>query len=484
MATMESLLFEDLRVINIGLKSLGKDTSGYAPTALLSWRPPAWGDSEAAACISYLHPDGAGDGIGQRIESANRRAFEALTSAEPVAVDMLPAIDVIPGMDKHTILHAGPPVEWDDMCGPMRGAVKGAILYEGLAADEKEAELVAATKIKYASCNDCCAVGPMAGIVSASMPMWVIENQNDSKRAYVTINEGWGRTLRFGAFDEAVISRLHWMEKTLAKALKLTIHAMGGINLKSIIAQALQMGDECHNRDIAATNLFFKMVTPYIFHCGELTEREKGEVIDFLGKHEHFVLNLAMGACKVSLLSASDIPYCTMVTAMARNGCEVGIKVSGLGDRWFTAPAHVADGLYFPGFGPEDANPDIGDSAITETGGIGAFAMGTAPAIVQFVGGSTAQAVKYTKDMWRITLGKHPVYKMPNLAFLGTPVGIDIRKVCDTNILPMINTGIAHKEPGHGLVGAGIVPAPKECFQKAVKAFCEKYSVGGEDKDA
>jgi hypothetical protein len=265
------------------------------------------------------------------------------------------------------------------------------------------------------------------------------------------------------------------MEETLAKGLKNVIRNMGGIDIKTIIAQALQMGDECHNRDIAATNLFYKMITPHILKDSILTDVEKIEIFDFLSQHDHFVLNLAMGACKVALLSASDIPYSTLVTVMARNGYEVGIKVSGLGDTWYTASAEIAEGLYFPGFGPDDANPDIGDSSITETGGIGAFAMGAAPAIVQFVGGSTSQAVKYTKDMWRITIGKHPVYKMPNMDFSGTPTGIDLRKVCELNLLPVINTGIAHKEAGHGLVGAGIALAPAGCFQKALAAFADRY---------
>jgi len=475
MANKLDLISKDLKMVNVGLQSLGSDTASFAEVDFLDWAPPAWGDSQAAEALSYLYSDRTPGSLGAKIDEANKKAFEELTNAEPVAVGMIPAIEAIEGMDTHTILHAGPPLEWKEMCGPMRGAVMGALMYEGLAKDEEEAKRVAATEIKFKSCNDNRAVGPMAGIVSPHMPMWVVENKRNGERAYVTINEGWGRTLRFGAYDEAVITRLHWIEKTLSKAMRTVIRNLDGINLKSVIAQALQMGDECHNRDIAATNLLFKMMTPSIVKSGELTQQEKWEVIDFLSKHEHYMLNLAMAASKVSLLSASNIPYSTMVTVIARNGCSVGIKVSGLGDEWFTAPAHVADGLYFPGFTPADANPDIGDSAITETGGIGAFAMGTAPAIVQFVGGSTDQAVKYTKDMWKITIGKHPVYKMPNLGFQGTPVGIDIRKVADTNILPMINTGIAHKEAGYGLVGAGIVPAPRECFVKAVKAFCETY---------
>ena len=475
MATAIDLIKSPLKIVNIGLKSLGSDSAKYTDVTQLDWRPSAWAEPKLAKDLSFLYTDETEGSLGAKIDAANKLAFENLTQAEPVIIDIRPAIEVIEGMDDHTIMHAGPPIQWENMCGPMRGAVIGALLYEGLASTEEEAIEVASKDIKFASCNDNHSVGPMAGIVSPHMPMFVAENKRDGMRAYVTMNEGWGRTLRFGAYDEAVIKRLHWMETTLSKAMKAVIDALGGINLKSLIAQAVQMGDECHNRDIAATNLFFKMAAPCIFHSPNLTETEKGEVFDFLGKHEHFVLNLAMVSCKVSLLSASNIPYCTMVTAMARNGYEVGIKVSGMGDQWFTAPAHVADGLFFPGYSAADANPDIGDSAITETGGIGAFAMGTAPAIVQFVGGSTAKAVKYTKDMWRITLGKHPVYKMPNLAFLGTPVGIDVRKACDVNLTPIINTGIAHKEAGHGLVGAGVVPAPSECFQKALGAFADKY---------
>jgi hypothetical protein len=475
MEKASELLSKPLNIINIGLRFLGANVGDTANSVHLDWKPPVWGDSTLASKLSYFLDNRYTSSLGSLIDAANQTAFEKLTNAEPVVIDMQPAIDVIHGMDKTTILHAGPPIKWAQMPGPMRGAVIGALLYENLASNEYEAVEIAKTGIRYMSCNDCNAVGPMAGIVSPSMPMWVVENKIDGKRSFVTINEGYGRSLRFGAYDEAVIKRLYWMEETLAKGLKNVIRNMGGIDIKTIIAQALQMGDECHNRDIAATNLFYKMITPHILKDSILTDVEKIEIFDFLSQHDHFVLNLAMGACKVALLSASDIPYSTLVTVMARNGYEVGIKVSGLGDTWYTASAEIAEGLYFPGFGPDDANPDIGDSSITETGGIGAFAMGAAPAIVQFVGGSTSQAVKYTKDMWRITIGKHPVYKMPNMDFSGTPTGIDLRKVCELNLLPVINTGIAHKEAGHGLVGAGIALAPAGCFQKALAAFADRY---------
>ncbi len=475
MANPKNLLVKP-NIINVGLKSMADNANAFTTATHLDWQPSAFGDSQLAMLVAKMSGNAEPGTLAEKINNANKLALERVVGAQPVVVDMKPAIEVLEGMDENTIYHAGPPIEWKNMCGAMRGSITGAMLYEGRATTEQEAVALASSgKIRYAPCHSVNPAGPMAGIISPSMPMWVVENKADGKRAYCTMNEGWGRTLRFGAFDSAVIERLHWMESTLCKAMKVVIEDCDGINLKSIIAQALQMGDECHNRDIAATNIFFKMAAPIIVRSEQLSQDEKVEVIDFLGKHEHFVLNLAMAACKASLISAENIPYSTMVTVMARNGYEVGIRISGMGDRWFTAPATVPDGLYFPGYSPADANPDIGDSAITETGGIGAFAMGTAPAIVQFVGGSTEEAVQYTNDMFSITIGRNNTYKMPNMSFAGTPTGIDILKVLANNILPVINTGIAHKEPGHGLVGAGIVPAPADCFAKAATAFAENH---------
>ncbi|MGI9952363.1 DUF1116 domain-containing protein [Moorellaceae bacterium AZ2] len=432
-----------------------------------------------ARIVAQLSDDIDPASLGGKIASANQEALIRITSARPVVVDMLPARKVIPGMSSNTILHAGPPIEWDRMCGPMRGAVIGALLYEGMASSPDEAEKLAVSgEIEFAPCHSRNAVGPMAGIISPSMPVWVVVNETFGNLAFSTMNEGWGRTLRFGAYDDKVIERLKWMEYRLAPAMKYLIERLQGIDLKSIIAQALQMGDECHNRDIAATNLFFKKAAPVLVDS-DLDSSMVREVISFLGNHEHFFLNLAMAACKATLDAAENIPYCSVVTAIARNGVEVGIRVSGLGDRWFTEEATIPQGLYFPGYSESDANPDIGDSAITETAGIGAFVMGTAPAIVQFVGGTPEDAVRLTREMYEITVGTNDSYRLPNMSFIGAPTAIDVRKVVETGILPIINTGIAHKEPGHGLVGAGIVRVPRGAFEKALRALAEKYAPEG-----
>jgi hypothetical protein len=407
------------------------------------------------------------------INAANQKAVEKVLNAQPVLVDIGIAGEVIPGMTKKTILHAGPPITWQKMSGPMRGAVMGALIYEGLAGDIKEAEELAASgEITFDPCHHHNAVGPMAGIVSASMPVFIVQNKAEGNYAYCTLNEGLGKVLRYGAYGPEVIQRLKWMEKVLAPALKEALEIVGEINLKNLIAQAIQMGDECHNRNKAGTSLFMREIAPGLVQTKNSPETI-AEIFKFISGNDHFFLNLSMPACKCTMDAAHGIENSTMVTAMARNGTEFGIRVSGLGDRWFTGPASVVDGLYFPGYSSKDANPDIGDSVISETAGIGGFAMAAAPAIVKFVGGTAKDAINYTLSMYEITIAENNAFGIPVLEFRGTPTGIDIRKVVETGILPAINTGIAHKEPGVGQVGAGLVKPPVNCFEDALVAFAE-----------
>jgi hypothetical protein len=415
----------------------------------------------------------------ERIKKANEKALGYLQKAQPTIIGLGVAIDDIPNMDKKTILHAGPPIEWEYMSGPLKGAVIGGLIYEGLAKDEKEARALAASgEIKFDPCHHHSTVGPMAGVVTASMPVWIIENKAFGNLAYCTLNEGLGKVLRYGAFSEEVIERLKWMEETLYPVIKSAMAISGEIDLKSMIAQVVQMGDEGHNRNKAGTSLFIREIAPHIVMT-DYSNDDKAAVLKFMNSNDHFFLNLTMPACKCALDPIKDIPYSTIVSTMARNGTEFGIKVSGLGDRWFTAPAEIIDGLFFPGYGMEDANPDIGDSVITETSGIGGFAMATAPAIVQFVGGTPQDAIQYTTSMYEITEEENKAYKMPTMNFRGTPTGIDIQKVIATQILPIINTGIAHKDPGVGQVGAGIVRPPMKCFEDALEAFVEKMASEG-----
>lgn len=475
MASAQDLLRTGPSVINLGLEDFIEDLKDAGtPVTHLEWRPhvPPHISFQAARLEDQV-PEGTG--LGHLIHRANREVLERISRAQPVLVDIRPAREVVPGMTDHCIFHAGPPIEFERMCGPMKGAVMGALMYEGLAASPEEAIALAASgDIHFAPCNDHQAVGPMAGVLSPSMPVLVVQNRAANTVAYASMNEGWGRTLRFGAYDPVVIERLRWIQHLLAPVLREAIHALGGVDVKALTAQALHMGDECHNRDIASTNLFIKTVFPAIVSL-DRSLREIREVINFLGQHEHFFLNISMAACKATLMAAHGVAFSSVVTVIARNGVEVGIKVSGLGERWFTAPAPIPDGLYFPGHSAADANPDIGDSAISETCGIGAFCMGAAPAIVQFVGGSPADAVSYTRSMYEITVGTNPGFTLPPLDFAGAPTGIDVRRVVETGITPVINTGIAHKEPGHGLVGAGVCRVPMGCFTAALEAMTKVF---------
>jgi len=411
------------------------------------------------------------------INAANEKTLEIMKSGQAELVDIKPARDVIPGMTENTILHAGPPIDWSRMCGPMKGAVIGALIYEGRAKDETEAaELAASGEIEYSPCHHHNSVGPMAGIISPSMPVFVLKNKTYGNYAFCTLNEGLGKVLRYGAFSQDVIEKLKWMEKVLAPTLQSALTISGNIDIKGIIAQALHMGDECHNRNKAATSLFIREIAPSLVKVQEKTD-VISDVLDFMNGNDHFFLNLSMPAGKAILTPASGIEGSTVVTAMSRNGTDFGIRVSGTGDKWFTAPAPKVEGLYFPGFTDDDANPDIGDSSITETTGYGGFAMAAAPAIVQFVGSTAGDALNFTKKMYEITVGENNSFTIPSLNFRGTPTGIDIRKVLELGILPQINTGIAHIKPGIGQVGAGLVNPPQKIFEDALITFAEDYNL-------
>lgn len=458
-----------MSVINLGVETFHESLVAQGcPAVHVDWKPPAWGDPELARALDVLVSR-------EEIDAANAVALDRLQSAEAILVDIRRAGEVIPGMKPNLLLHAGPPVDWEHMCGPMRGAVMGALIYEGLARDPEEAARVASGgRVEYSPCHEHSAVGPMAGIISARMPVFVVRNATHGNEAYCTINEGLGKVLRYGAYGDDVIRRLRWIEENLAPALAQALRISGGINVRNLMAQAIHMGDECHNRNRAGTSLLLREVIPHLL-AAEVDSRTAAEVVRFMHGNDHFFLNLTMPACKVGLDAAHGVEYSTLVTAMARNGTEFGLRVSGLGDQWFTGPAQEVDGLYFPGFSREDANPDIGDSTITETAGLGGFAMAAAPAIVQFVGGNVSDAYRRTEAMYEITLGENRHFTVPALDFRGTPTGIDIRKVVRASLLPSINTGIAHRQPGVGQVGAGLVSPPREPFTKALVAMARQF---------
>ena len=411
------------------------------------------------------------------IDRANAEAVARLIAARPVLTGVGTARESIPGMRDDLLLHAGPPIEWERMSGPLRGAVVGALLFEGRAATEAEAEeLVASGAVEFEPCHHHQAVGPMAGVISPSMAVYEVTDTEHGHRTFSNLNEGYGKVLRYGAYAPEVLDRLRWMNEVMAPLVGAAVEALGGLDLRALLAEALHMGDEGHNRNKAGSLLFTRHLAGPIAEVAD-DRKAAGEVLRFLGDNALSVLNPVMAACKASADAAHDVRGSTLVTTMARNGTDFGIRVSGLGDRWFTAPAATPDGLFFSGFSAEDANPDIGDSTITETAGIGAFAVAAAPAIVTFVSGTPADALNATLEMYDITVGEHQHFTIPQLDFRGSPVGIDLRKVVEFGVTPRVNTGIAHREAGIGQVGAGLVRPPVEIFQRALAAFVERYEL-------
>ncbi|WP_313119765.1 DUF1116 domain-containing protein [Proteiniclasticum ruminis] len=476
MSEMSKLLQSELKVVNIGAKTFIEDLKFQERDVVhVAWKPPAGGDISLIKALEVLEKD-------EKIKEANEKVVNIMKASHGVLIDMAEAIDVVPGMDENTILHAGPPISWERMCGPMKGAVIGALIFEDRAKNEEEAvKLIESGIIKFSPCNEHNAVGPMAGVLSPHMPVHVMKDMTHGNVSFCSVNEGLGKVLRYGAYDESVIKRLKWIREEFAPIMKKALALKGdGVDIKSLISQAVHMGDECHNRNKAATSLFFREISSYFFLLDE-DKKAIARCVEFMQGNDHYFLNLSMAACKAATDAAQHVEGSTVVTTMARNGVDFGIRISGLGkETWFTAPADKIKGLLFPGFTEDDANPDIGDSTITETMGIGGFAMGGSPAIVQFVGGTVADAIAYSEKMYTITTSENTNFSIPTLDFRGSAIGIDVLKVIATGTLPIINTGMAHKVAGIGQVGAGLVSPPMDCFKKALLALAEKRSEANE----
>lgn len=458
-----SLLSERPQVVNVGIEDFAEDLRRQGVSvASMQWKPAAAGDMEMIRLLARLDP--------QRVARANEACIDRIAKGGAVVTGLGVARDLVPGMTDHdrVLLHAGPPVAWENMCGAMRGAMIGAILYEGWARTADEAvRLADRGGIHFSPCHHHRTIGPMAGMVSPSMKVHVVRNDAYDIETYVTLYMGLGRVLRHGVHEDDVMEKLRWLNGEFAELYGEALRRSGGVDVKALVAQGLQMGDECHSRFKATSQLLITQLLPHLIRSGD------GEQVIRAVKHmdaaSSFPLSMVMAAFKGILDAASGIPDSTIVTTIARNGVDTGIRVSGAGDTWFTAPAPMIEGVYFPGFGPQDAGRDIGDSAITETMGIGSMAMAAGPAVVQFIGSTAAHAIEATRSMYEITASEHPLFKIPIFDFRGIPFGIDVRKVVETGITPIINTGIPANRPNVGQIGAGIAAVPYECFAKALR---------------
>ena len=464
----EPLLAGPPRVVSLGLDIFARTlTRVEVPVVQLAWTPPAGGDARLIGLLERVQARA------EAIERANTEVLARLTGGAPFVVDCRPAWEALE-LPERTVLHSGPPIAWERMCEPVQAAVLCAIRYEEWAANDDAARrLVESGRVKLEPCHHWRAVGPMAGIVTRSMPVFVVENRTHGNRAHVTINEGLGKVLRYGANDESVIARLRWLATEAGPLLGAALRRSGGIDLRALMAQALRMGDEMHQRNLAASALFVRALLPHAAHVAD-RHHALARLGEFLTGHDQFFLNLAMAAGKSMTDPAAGVADSTVVTTLARNGTDFGVRVSALGNRWFTAPVETPVGLYLPGFGPADANPDMGDSAIVETIGLGGGAMAASPAVARFLGaGGVSEAMAATAEIREICLGEHPIFRIPALDERGVPVGIDVRRVVETGITPIINTGIAARKAGVGQVGAGVVRAPLGCFTAALEALAD-----------
>ncbi|MGE3270284.1 MAG: DUF1116 domain-containing protein [Chloroflexota bacterium] len=465
------LLADGPRAINVGVAQFAEAVQPWdAGVISVDWRPPAGGPRVAEALRRLAEP-----AIAARVEAANARLLQAFMAARPYLVDVRPAREMVPALQERVLLHAGPPLAWDAMTGPMQGAAIGAALYEGWAETPDAAEhLLASGGVTFMPCHPQGAVGPMGGITSGSMPLLVVEERTGGGMAFCTLNEGVGRVLRFGANGPEVLERLRWLRDMAGPSLGAAVRQTAGIDLRAIMGRALTMGDEMHQRNIAATLLLLREVAPLLARA-DLPSEQQAAVVAFIGQTDQFFLNVAMAACKAMADAAHAAgAESSIATAMCRNGVEFGVRLGATGDRWFTAPVNTPQGLYFGGYTAADGNPDIGDSAITETVGVGAFCMAAAPAVVPYVGaGGFEDAIGITNEMLEITAAQNPDFAIPALDGAGAPTGIDVRLVAATGIEPIINTGIAHRQAGVGQVGAGTVRAPIACFEQALIALAD-----------
>ena len=406
---------------------------------------------------------------------ANELAFTRLCEAEPVLVDVRPAVDVLPGMTANRVLTSGPPMPWEGYVGGQRDALIGGALFEGLATDPEDAARKFETgETVVDGCHDYGAVGSLAGIYTASMPVFVVENRARGNTGFCNMYEGTDpRRLNYGVYDAGVRERLLFVQDTVAPVLAEAVRAAGGIPLKPLMRRALHMGDELHSRNTAASLLFTRELFPHLLRLDSTMRSAVERTLAALTEDHYFFLRLSMAAAKCTADAAAGIEGSAVVSAMAFNCNNFAIRVSGLGGRWFTGPHASIDAKLFEGHTEDEIAWMGGESIIAETIGLGGFAQAAAFPLQQYQGGSASAMVERNLQLYAITVGENLDYKIPYLGYRGTPTGIDIHRVVETGVLPVMDIGIAGRDGGQ--IGAGIVRAPIECFEAAVAAYAERY---------
>lgn len=464
----------DLKVINVGLQLFHEAlVAQNVKTTQLQWTPPI---KQEAAVIDALNTVSAAD-IKEKIEAANESAVSYILNAQPYLVDILPAGDVIEGLDDYTIIHSGPPIDYEDMVMLHQRGLVSACRFEGWAdTDEAAVELIKSGKIKIMSALDTNTVGSGTGIITKSVAMFIIEDRNTGIRSADFPAEGpnQGGFCGWGLYSKEIADYLHRMRDEFFPVIRAVLKKIGGIAVKPILAECMQMGDENHTRQTAADLLFDKKILPELFKLEGFDRQQILNTLDYIVETPRFFHCIGQGAARAAVLGAVGTEYSTMVTAICGNGVEFGIKVAGLGDEWFTAPAPMMKGRYTSSkFTEKDQLPWIGDSCVVECFGMGGIAAAASPIVCSLRGLKMKEAIAITREMEEITITHNPAFPIPNLDFDFLPVGIDIRKVVETGICPEIHGGMFNYQGG--LIGAGSARVPMLCFQKAMKAFAAKY---------
>jgi hypothetical protein len=450
-------------VVNIGLplfESALRDQG--KPVIGVDWRIPGGGDARTVAALArLLGPQAA------RIDQANAEVLRRLNEGVPLLAGIERAGAVIPGMAERTILHCGPAIAWAEMPDPLQRSVKAAVVAEGWAPDVDAAgQLIASGDVQLAPANEHRTVVPMATSIGPSAPVYVVQNELGGVTAYSSLNQGSGAVQWFGVDSEAAIERIRFVRDKVGPVLAEALTNHGPVDVFALAAQGVPMGDDVHMRVQATTNLFLRDLLPYLVRS---TNAAAPEVATFLSGNHLMFLNVAMAAAKSLVEWAGEVAGSSIVTTMARNGTTYGVRLAGGGDGWFIAPSPpIQDALYYPGQGPETSAPDIGDSAVLELIGLGGPAAANSPAVAGFLGGRMSDAIAATRSMQRICAGESVRFRLPILDNIGTPVGVDVRKVVELGITPAVNTGIIHATDGTGQVGAGVAWAPIDCFTEAL----------------
>lgn len=453
---------DEVAVVNVGLPMFADAIADQGrPVAHVDWRPAAGGDPAAVAALTRLAAD-------PRVDEANAEVLRRLDTAVPFLVTVAPAADVVPGMADRTLLHCGPALAWEQVCDPLRRSMRAAVVAEGWADDVAAAdELLAAGDVRLEPANHHDTVVPMASAIGPGAPVLVVETSTDDGdvRSYAPINQGPGEVPWFGRDTDAAIARLRLLRDVAGPAIAAILERTGPLDVLALATQGIAMGDDLHMRTQAATNLLARTWLP---HVAALPDALRVPFAEFLGGNHLFLLTPAMAAAKALTLWAGRVEGSTIVTSMARNGTTFGIRVAG-SDRWYVTDAPpVGEALYYSGYGPDDAAPDIGDSAVLELVGLGGPAAANSPAVAAFLGGSMADAARATDGFRRICAGASSRFTLPAAGFSGTPVGVDLRAVVETGLTPKVTTGILAAHSGVGQIGAGVATAPLACFTEAL----------------